>query len=46
MSWWPLANKNDGGKNQKCDECGKDIGLSRDDRGRIYCPDHRHLHDR
>lgn len=40
MTWWPINNP----AGIECDECRETTGLSRDDDGNVYCPDHRGLH--
>lgn len=42
-TWWPLSTV-DRGYDDGCDICGRSNGLSRDDDGRKFCPDHRDRH--
>jgi hypothetical protein len=42
-SWWPITLKEAG--DRCCDKCGRSDGLLRDGRNRIYCWQHRDLHD-
>lgn len=42
--WWPIDTNEHRG--QSCGKCGSKVGLSRDDKGRVFCPEHRGEHDK